>query len=727
MIRGLAIASTLAAAGFLGAAPRPAVAAPATVAASAGKASTRPPRRHSARRKSRRPPPPTAEEKLAKEIKKVWAGRTLRRGTTAVYVVDANDGDVLYAVHENDPLNPASNVKLVATATVLDVLGPDWRYQTRLLGPTPTKSGSVIGDVYLLGNYDPTLTANDLTALAAAVAARGIARIEGAIVVGNDDSRDSLRRPRIEVKVTAAAPGEPPTVTVTPMSELIEVVVTAKTTKRRRARLRVVTRRADADGGERCQVEVSGLIRRGRSKKYRRLVPHRGLFTAHLLADQLREAGVEVTGAVTRRDFSAYVEAATHSAPAYLPIELARHQSAPMGALVSKVNKRSINWLADAILKTAGAAVYGGPPNMANGVRAMDYWMQHNAGIDPAQVTLDTGSGLSYASELSAKHITEVLRSAGGFTAANREEAADIDAVFRASLSVAGRDGTLRRRFRHSHVRGHLQGKSGTLTRIIALSGIISASDDNALLFAIVTNDHSRGYRWRVRRDHETMVKSMYRYLERRAQQRKPRPGRGGSRSGCNRDPRRGHQASRADRGQAQVGGFAAVERGRRQAELEREGAVLAADVDGRAQDPAHVVTQGRPDHDRLPSPDDLALTFEVGADQLARVHRVGLERGAEVATLIDQLEELAIDPGGDDSSSLARRPDCSRPHDRLAPRYREHGRRTGAGDDHLTLASKQRPVGADLDQPCRMRAGDQRLTVIAGDNPELIAVGRET
>ena len=462
----------------------------------------------------------TSEEKLAKEIQKVWAGRTLRRGTTAVYVVDANDGDILYAVHENDPLNPASNVKLVATATVLDVLGPDWRYQTRLLGPTPDSSGTVSGDVYLLGNYDPTLSADDVADLAASVAETGITRIDGDIVVGSDDRRDSLRRARVEVSVTATEPGQPPIVTVTPMSALIEIVVTAKTSKRRRARLRVVSRREDLDGEERCRIEVSGLIRRGRTKRYRRLVPQRAAFTAHLFADELRSAGIEASGEVTRRSLPAYVAAATRGAPAYLPVELGRHESAPMSALVRKVNKRSINWLADAILETAGAVVYGGPPSMANGVRAMDYWLQHNAGIDPELVTLDTGSGLSYASELSAKNITEVLRSAAGF--GNGDAAEDIDEVFRASLSVAGRDGTLRRRFRRSQVRGHLLGKTGTLTRIIALSGIISASDDNALLFAIVTNDHSRGYRRRVRRVHETMVKSMYRFLERRA--RKPTP-----------------------------------------------------------------------------------------------------------------------------------------------------------------------------------------------------------
>ncbi len=47
------------------------------------------------------------------------ATRPLKRGTTAIYVVDAHTGEEIYAVHEDEPMNPASNVKLISTAAVL--------------------------------------------------------------------------------------------------------------------------------------------------------------------------------------------------------------------------------------------------------------------------------------------------------------------------------------------------------------------------------------------------------------------------------------------------------------------------------------------------------------------------------------------------------------------------------------------------------------------------------
>ena len=43
----------------------------------------------------------------------------------------------LFAANAHDSLNPASNVKMVSTATALELLGPSFRYTTRLLGREP--------------------------------------------------------------------------------------------------------------------------------------------------------------------------------------------------------------------------------------------------------------------------------------------------------------------------------------------------------------------------------------------------------------------------------------------------------------------------------------------------------------------------------------------------------------------------------------------------------------
>src|SRR5678815_2357976 len=125
-----------------------------------------------------------------RQIEKLLRG-PLRYGVTGLFVADARTGEALFSVNADDPLNPASNVKMISTATALELLGPEFRYPTRLLGATPV-GGAVGSDVYLLGSYDPTPTAADLDQLAGALAARGVTSIEGGVEGGADPTRDGL-------------------------------------------------------------------------------------------------------------------------------------------------------------------------------------------------------------------------------------------------------------------------------------------------------------------------------------------------------------------------------------------------------------------------------------------------------------------------------------------------------------------------------------------------------
>lgn len=457
------------------------------------------------------------EERLFTDLHRLATGPALRRGTTAIYIADARTGEEIYALHEDAPLNPASNVKLIATAATMDVLGPDWRYRTRLFGPTPDANGVANGDVYLRGSFDPTFGVSHLDRLATRLVERGIHRVDGDVLVG-DPGRDAVAIAKLEIKVNAGAVGAPPEISVEPASEFVEVVVGAKTFSRGRTKLKVTTAVVtDELGHERIQVQINGRIRRGAKRSYWRVVRNRSLFTAHAMRAALQRAGVEVTGTARTVEFSEYVRMA---GPSYLPVQLATHRSATMAAIIARVNKRSINRLADRVIMTAGAAAFGGEPTMAKGVRLMEHWLASRAEIDPAQVVLDTGSGLSYNTQLSARNVVNVLRQAAGLRdiEAGAEPSAT-ERAWRKSLSVAGRDGTLRRRFRKTGLRGHLFGKTGTLTRIIALSGIIAADDGTPLAFAIVTNDHRPGYRYNVRKQHEALVKAMYAYSSARARQ----------------------------------------------------------------------------------------------------------------------------------------------------------------------------------------------------------------
>src|SRR5690606_20462973 len=98
----------------------------------------------------RREEPLTREEDIAQQIGKLLRG-PLRNGLPGLDAAAARTGEPLFAVNADDPLNPASNVKMIATAAALELLGPTFRYTTRLLGAEPDETGTLRSDIYLLG------------------------------------------------------------------------------------------------------------------------------------------------------------------------------------------------------------------------------------------------------------------------------------------------------------------------------------------------------------------------------------------------------------------------------------------------------------------------------------------------------------------------------------------------------------------------------------------------
>jgi D-alanyl-D-alanine carboxypeptidase/D-alanyl-D-alanine-endopeptidase (penicillin-binding protein 4) len=442
----------------------------------------------------------TLDERTAKKIEELLRTGALRAGTTALYVVDATTGQELFAVHPDDPLNPASNVKLISTATALDLLGADYRYRTRVLGPSPRTDGTIDGDVYLLGNYDPTLTPGGVRELAQSLAARGVHAISGGVVVGPDGDRDGMIRDPIEITVTATTAGKAPAISIDPAAPFVLVTDDATTAKGRRSSLKISDGAStDRDGHARWSVHLTGAIGRGKSATYTIWPDPSGELTAEMLSADLAKEGVTVGGGVKVEELSSYATAAGTNG--WLPAELAAHESDPLASIVAQVNKRSINWLADRVVMTAAAAKYGATPTMSNALDAMYTWLHDHAGLDRDALFVDTGSGLSHKTTFSARQIVAVLRAASGLSDPHAAAAS----AYLDSLSVGGVDGTLRSRF-HGALRGKLHAKTGTLNGAIALSGFLDTAPGHTLAFALVTNGNPPGSHKLVRAAHEKLV-----------------------------------------------------------------------------------------------------------------------------------------------------------------------------------------------------------------------------
>lgn len=120
-------------------------------------------------RAERGPTPP-----WAKKVDRLIGGR-------AFSVAVRENGGFLYRHQENKRRVPASNEKLLMSMALLDLLGPEARIVTQAAAVGVT-AGVVPGDLWILGQGDPSLGEKEMKTLARAVTAAGVVRVEGAVL-----------------------------------------------------------------------------------------------------------------------------------------------------------------------------------------------------------------------------------------------------------------------------------------------------------------------------------------------------------------------------------------------------------------------------------------------------------------------------------------------------------------------------------------------------------------
>lgn len=133
-------------------------------------------------------PPPTPAQTAGFEVSRAqskapWASSISDTiGALDVSVAIGVGRRIVYAHLGDHPRVLASNEKLLTSMAALDLLGPTFRFTTRAAAGSKVRDGVLRGDLWLIGGGDPTLTYDDLVALATGVRQRGITRVTGDVV-----------------------------------------------------------------------------------------------------------------------------------------------------------------------------------------------------------------------------------------------------------------------------------------------------------------------------------------------------------------------------------------------------------------------------------------------------------------------------------------------------------------------------------------------------------------
>ncbi len=114
----------------------------------------------------------------------------VRPESIAVIITDLSDGKVVVSHNSESPLVPASIMKSVTTAALLDKSGVDFRYHTPVYIDGNIDMGILRGNLVVEGSADPSLNSNEepvsrdfVKEITAALKTMGVHRIEGRIII----------------------------------------------------------------------------------------------------------------------------------------------------------------------------------------------------------------------------------------------------------------------------------------------------------------------------------------------------------------------------------------------------------------------------------------------------------------------------------------------------------------------------------------------------------------
>ncbi len=431
-----------------------------------------------------------------------------------IHIVDAVTGESVIAVEPDLPRIAASNTKLFTTAAALDVLGPGYLYETRVLVRGYLVGHALAGDLGVIAGGDPNISGRHHGGDPLAVFRRwarrlfelGVREIGGDLYLANglfDDQRIHPDWPRdqlhrwYEAPVDAlsfgdncllvrvapgSAPGEPARIELIPDVPVVKLRNEAGTTSSVRRHAVSIYRAPGSD-----EVIVKGRVyRHANPVEAWVTVPDPQQYFGAALRKALGDEGIELEGAIRP----------VTSLPAGRWRPLAVHRS-DLLSTVEVINHRSQNFYAETLVKLLGAEVCS-EGSWEGGLEVVAGFLER-VGIPPQSYRLADGSGMSRNNLFTPRHFTRLL--VHMYHHPLRDE-------FVGSLPPSGSDnGRWKQRLARPPYAGNVMAKTGTLRSVSALSGYARALSGRVYAFSILFN-RSRSA-WDARRAQDRIVRAL--------------------------------------------------------------------------------------------------------------------------------------------------------------------------------------------------------------------------
>lgn len=417
-----------------------------------------------------------------------------RDANVGVLICDYQTGDTIDAYRENCVIPPASTMKILTTATAIDMWGRDYRIHTPVTYTGHISGGVLHGDLYIEGRGDPTFGSRYvgsrafLYKWARQLRDAGIRHITGRVIAdASYFDADALNPAWLwEDAGNYYAPGIfalsylDNTMNIVlrsgPVGSIAEVLNTTPSVPE-----------VEFENHIRCtHISYDGAFVHGVPYSNRRYLvgsvpsnrqtfgvmgdlPNPPLTLARELTKVLRASGIAVDGEAS------YISEAPIGGA--MRSVLFVNESEDLARIIEHTNHKSDNLYAEMLFRTLGTR-YGTPCTIHNASDFVrEYWRNRGVSLRTARV-LD-GCGLAPQDAVSPTQFVQILRYMYG----SHEREAFVE-----SLPRSGESGTLQSFLAGTALHGCVCAKSGTIGGTKNYAGYIFLPDGRVWVFAVMVN-----------------------------------------------------------------------------------------------------------------------------------------------------------------------------------------------------------------------------------------------
>lgn len=415
-----------------------------------------------------------AGQALAQEVAPmniILEGEERLGGRVALSLTRISDGKTLYSHRPDQPMIPASVVKVLSTGAAMRVLGASYRFPTQVYMIGEVRGDTLDGALLLRGGIDPSVASRLIprdtlrlsSELAMALRLQGVRYVRGGLHIDGSMERGLGPHPSWEAEDIGLSYGAG-VYGFNYRDNYYDLYL--RTSTRIGSNAEIVGR--DSLGGitwinslkagtrehidrylipMKPEVRLEGTLPRGRQAIHLRVAsPSPAHYAGQHLKAELEHRGIAIQGEV-------------HTS--YVGYELEgrlihTYYSRRLDTLSIIANHRSNNLYAEAI----AAAI---DPRLGGGPAVQSYW-QRRLKLSPEAMYIVDGSGLSRANRMTATAMTHILIDLFGGLEPH-------DGALVGALPQVGLDGTVRRLMPAGELTAYL--KSGTMRGVACYAGYI--------------------------------------------------------------------------------------------------------------------------------------------------------------------------------------------------------------------------------------------------------------